>query len=169
MYYIVFLIIALGVAILVWLLKQVYVLKEIVSKLQQNIIDLDYSLQTGWVNNSEKTKRLVQHLNQQELLPIYCVSFKNVNRKLYVTSPKMNLLTLAKEDNIGISTGCYGEGTCGQCAFVPLEGAENLSPREEKETLALQMFNYPKNARLSCQCKVNGNMTVELLQPLSNY
>lgn len=170
MHYYIALVIVGGIFVvcLLWLLKQVHALKETVSTLQQNVINLDYNVQQGWVNTSEKTNRLVKHFNQLEPIITHCVTFKNVNRKLYVTSPKINLLTLAREENIAISTGCYGEGTCGQCAFVPLEGEQHLSPCGEKEERSIQMFNYPKTARLSCQCKVSGNVTVELLQPLGS-
>ena len=166
MAYVILLILGVSIPFLIWLLKQVYVLKEDVSTLQQNAIDLEYTLQRGWENNSEKIKRLVKRLDPRDPLPFHCVTYKSINRKLYVTSPQMNLLTLAWEDNIAVSSGCYGEGTCGQCAFVPLEGTENISPCGEKEKRALQMFNYPPNARLSCQSRVHGDVALELLQPL---
>lgn len=156
---------AIGVFLL---FKQVRTLRETVSRLQRNAIDVDYNLKTGWESNSEKLKRLARRLSENAPFPIHTVTYSNVNRKLYVTSPMMNLLTLAREDNIPVSSGCYGEGTCGQCSFVPLAGAEHLSPRTEKEVQTIQMFNYPESARLSCQCRVSGDVTVELLNPLES-
>ena len=39
---------------------------------------------------------------------------------------------------------------------VPVEGLENLSPKNRRELLNLN--GQPKNRRLSCQCKVMGDV-----------
>lgn len=163
-----FAIIALSLICVIRVLGELHTLKEAVSRLQRNAIDIDYSLKRGWENNGEKLKRLARRLNKDEALPIYCVKYRNIDRKLYVTSPVVNLLALAREDNISVSSGCYGEGTCGQCAFIPVEGTEHLSPRTAKEDPTIQMFNYPAEARLSCQCQVTGDVTLDLLNPLES-
>src|SRR5262249_56821904 len=60
---------------------------------------------------------------------------------------------------------CFGHGTCGTCAVVVKKGKENLSPpgRFEKMRLKLLMSNIGREGvvRLSCQCKVMGDCSIE--------
>ena len=53
---------------------------------------------------------------------------------------------------------CHGLGLCGTCVVEILEGMENLSPRTKKENFHLK--GLPPTFRLSCQCKVRGDVSV---------
>jgi ferredoxin len=51
---------------------------------------------------------------------------------------------------------CRGNGLCGTCAMEIVEGADNLSPTTRRERLKLK--GRPANYRLSCQCRVMGDV-----------
>lgn len=60
---------------------------------------------------------------------------------------------------------CFGHGTCGTCHVMVKKGMENLSNKGiiEKVTLfrMLSAIGNEDEIRLSCQCTVNGDVTVE--------
>jgi ferredoxin len=60
---------------------------------------------------------------------------------------------------------CMGHGTCGECRILVKDGMENLSKKGIFERLTLfRMFSaigHEKEMRLSCQCAVNGDITIE--------
>ena len=55
-------------------------------------------------------------------------------------------------------TNCHGLGLCGTCVVEILEGMEHLSPRTKAERNKLK--GLPESLRLSCQCKVLGDVSV---------
>ena len=67
---------------------------------------------------------------------------------------------------------CWGHGACGTCRVLVKKGAENLSPkgRLERFTLfrMLATVGHEDEMRLSCQCKVLGDCTVETT-PAANW
>jgi 2Fe-2S ferredoxin len=60
---------------------------------------------------------------------------------------------------------CFAHGSCGTCRVVIKKGAENLSPKGvmEKFTLwrMLSVIGHEQESRLSCQCRVQGDVSVE--------
>ena len=66
---------------------------------------------------------------------------------------------------------CFGHGTCGTCRLLVKKGTENLSPkgRMERFTLfrMLSAIGHEQEMRLSCQCQVNGDVTVEVRPPMN--
>lgn len=66
---------------------------------------------------------------------------------------------------------CFGHGQCGTCKVLVKKGKENLSPKTvfEKVTFGLRLLNvgFEDEMRLSCQCKVIGDVTIET-QPEMN-
>lgn len=162
-----FLLAGLSFLLIIWVVLQLSKIRQQISSLQQQTIDHGYTVEQGWKNTSSKFRRLTRMLSGNgNAVPNYTVTYENIGKKLYVHTSDINLLTLAKEDNISISSGCYGEGTCGQCAFIPTKGKENLNPKSEKEKETLAIYGHPKEARLSCQCKVKGDIAAKLLNPL---
>ncbi|MBI5428507.1 MAG: (2Fe-2S)-binding protein, partial [Nitrospinae bacterium] len=154
-------------ALVFWLLKNLNSLKESVSKVQQALIDQDYRMQGGWENNSEKIERLAALLTPSgSRLPAHRVELENIQKTLVARASDVDLLTLAREDNILISTGCYGEGTCGQCAFTVVSGAENLTAPTEQEKTSLNNLGLNDGRRLACQCKIKGDLTARLVNPV---
>lgn len=153
--------------LVVYSIRQIIILKENVSIFKQDIININYKIQKGWDNGCQKDRRIIQMLREEKRsVSAFKVFFPDYNRTIFVHNPEVNLLTLAAEDNIPMSNGCYGDGTCGQCTFIPIEGAENLSKKGEKEKNTLSLLGYPEEARLACLCKVKGDVAVKLLNPL---
>lgn len=70
-----------------------------------------------------------------------------------------DLRTVAEEQDLDIPFGC-GSGTCGTCLIHIGSGAENLSEITETEEFTLEAFGVELdgNTRLSCQCKVKGDV-----------
>ena len=71
---------------------------------------------------------------------------------------------------------CRGNGLCGTCRVLVKKGMENLSPKGVMEKLHLAAhpesmlvsIGNEAEIRLSCQCTVNGDCTVEL-HPSMNW
>jgi ferredoxin len=61
---------------------------------------------------------------------------------------------------------CFGHGSCGTCKVIVKKGMENLSPKTTLEKLTLwrmlSNIGHENEARLSCQCQVTGDCTIEL-------
>lgn len=70
-----------------------------------------------------------------------------------------DLREVAEEQGLDIPFGC-GSGTCGTCLIHIGSGAENLSEITETEEFTLEAFGVELdgNTRLSCQCKVKGDV-----------
>lgn len=157
----------ISLALIFWLLKTLRSLQESISKVQQALIDQDYRLQGGWENNAKKIDRLAALLTPSgPRLPAHHVEFENIQKTLVAHTSDIDLLTLAREDNILISTGCYGEGTCGQCAFTVVSGAENLTAQTEQEIASLNNLGLNDGRRLACQCKIKGDIAARLVNPV---
>jgi ferredoxin len=61
---------------------------------------------------------------------------------------------------------CFGHGTCGTCRLLVKKGMENLSPKGKMEKFTLfrmmSAIGHEDEMRLSCQCQVNGDISVEV-------
>jgi ferredoxin len=68
---------------------------------------------------------------------------------------------------------CFGHGTCGTCRVLVKKGMENLGPkgRMERFTLARMLcsIGHEDEMRLSCQCKVMGDCTIETRPDMNLY
>ncbi len=78
-------------------------------------------------------------------------------------------LTLEIEDSISLRDAahtleidvqdrCGGQGACCNCIIVVLEGMEHINPKTHLET---PVFYLEENERLSCQCKILGDVVVQ--------
>jgi 2Fe-2S ferredoxin len=60
---------------------------------------------------------------------------------------------------------CFGHGTCGTCRVLVKKGMENLSPKGKLERFTIgrmiASIGREDEMRLSCQCTVNGDCTIE--------
>ena len=91
--------------------------------------------------------------------------------------PGANLRQVAIQNGIQLYHGmskyfnCRGKSLCGECRVHVIKGMENLSPKTfmEKFTLfrMLSSVGFEDEMRLSCQCKVLGDVTIET-QPEMN-
>lgn len=88
------------------------------------------------------------------------VTFKNTGATAEVPAGTP-LKEVTRNNNWTISFGCE-EGSCGTCLVKVVEGNGNLGPMEEKEKETLSAMGLDLNVyRLTCQCKVNGDVIIE--------
>lgn len=103
-----------------------------------------------------------------------------VNEKKEIEVPKgANLRREAIKAGIGLYPGvhkllnCHGLAQCGSCRVLITEGMENAGEMGllEKARLSTSMayIGNEDSMRLSCQTKVNGDMTVVTKPPLNLY
>jgi ferredoxin len=60
----------------------------------------------------------------------------------------------------GLTFGCRS-GMCGICLIEVLDGVENLSRPEEKESQFLEWLGHEGDSkRLACQCQLRGDVTI---------
>lgn len=71
------------------------------------------------------------------------------------------LIDMAEDYDTSILFGCR-DGACGACMIRVKEGAENLSPMEDDERDFLETMAAEDDERLACQCKVRGDVTIEV-------
>src|SRR5262245_5341588 len=67
---------------------------------------------------------------------------------------------------------CHGLGQCGTCRILVKNGMENLSAKGKMERFTLwrmlSTIGHEDEMRLSCQCTVNGDVTIET-KPTINW
>ena len=79
-------------------------------------------------------------------------------------NPGDNLLALARMANVAIDAPCSGNGSCGKCRVKLLEGQlETIPSRHISEE------EFAQGWRLSCNCKVVGDVTVFVPDIASAY
>ena len=90
---------------------------------------------------------------------MFKVTFKNTGSSAEVEAGA-ELKDVTKSNSWSIAYGCE-DGMCGTCIVKVTEGAMNLSQMEDKERGTLEAMGMDKDYRLCCQCKVNGDCTLE--------
>jgi adenylate cyclase len=70
-----------------------------------------------------------------------------------------SMLEACQSTDTPIPFGCT-VGSCGTCAIVLEAGAENTSEQDEEERETLEMVTDAEGARLACQIRVQGDLTV---------
>ena len=89
--------------------------------------------------------------------------------KLFIKTDKKTLEVQENEaiidacENVDTSIlfGCR-DGACGACMIRVLESPQNLSPMGEHEKDFLETMAARENERLACQCRVLGDVTIEV-------
>ena len=71
------------------------------------------------------------------------------------------MIDMCEDHETSILFGCR-DGACGACMIKVLEGQENLSPMQEDEKDFLETMAAEPDERLACQCKVKGDVIVEV-------
>lgn len=73
-----------------------------------------------------------------------------------------NLMTALQEAGVPVASSCGGEAVCGKCVLKVIQGNENLSKPTDDELFLLEKENLlGKDLRVSCQCQVHGDLTVD--------
>jgi ferredoxin len=71
------------------------------------------------------------------------------------------MIDMCEEHDTSILFGCR-DGACGACMIKVIEGADNLSPMKDDEKDFLETMAAEPDERLACQCKVLGDVKVEV-------
>jgi len=64
----------------------------------------------------------------------------------------------------GIDTSCVGKGTCGLCRVKITSGAEHLNPYTDEERKHLGNVYHLTKVRLSCRCRITGDVAIEVVR-----
>ncbi|HYF91920.1 MAG TPA: 2Fe-2S iron-sulfur cluster-binding protein [Symbiobacteriaceae bacterium] len=75
------------------------------------------------------------------------------------------ILDVAMQNNIFLRHVCGGKAMCTTCRCKVLQGADGLSPKARSEEKRLREMYAPKEARLSCQAEIRGDVVVEIPVP----
>lgn len=81
----------------------------------------------------------------------------NNDKQLFV-SANQTLLHAMNNDVQRVPSGCGGQGTCGQC-LLKIKGHQQ--PLNQQEKMTLTSDEITSGFRLSCQTKVNSDLTIE--------
>lgn len=73
------------------------------------------------------------------------------------------IIDICETEETSILFGCR-DGACGACMIRVLENPQNLSKMEEHERDFLETMAAREDERLACQCKVLGDVTVEVAE-----
>lgn len=91
------------------------------------------------------------------------VTFQPLNLS-YEANPGESLLDVAINHDVPLQHACGGFCACTTCHVQVKEGAQNLSPMEDEENERLEsVSDMTLHSRLSCQAKVLGDVTVEIV------
>ena len=71
------------------------------------------------------------------------------------------MIDMCETHDTSILFGCR-DGACGACMIKVTKGAENLSPIQDDEKDFLETMAAEPNERLACQCRVKGDVTIEV-------
>ncbi|EQA43839.1 adenylate/guanylate cyclase catalytic domain protein [Leptospira broomii serovar Hurstbridge str. 5399] len=74
-----------------------------------------------------------------------------------------SLLQISLAEGIPHIHACGGNARCSTCRVLVLEGVDNLSPRNDKESALAERKGFPENVRLACQSRVLGDLKVRRL------
>lgn len=74
-----------------------------------------------------------------------------------------SLFAIARAAGVAVNTACVGQGTCGLCRMRVVEGEAALSPYSDVEERHLGNVYHLTRVRLSCQARVSGDVSVEMV------
>jgi len=89
--------------------------------------------------------------------PLYLVSFEPVGKSV-AASPGTNLLDAAQRAGICLPSTCGGQGDCGECSVLILEGNLSNLTAAEKECFSPQALQGGQ--RLACCARIQGSVRV---------
>lgn len=71
------------------------------------------------------------------------------------------MIDMCEDHDTSILFGCR-DGACGACMIRVKKGAENLNKMEDDERDFLETMAAEDDERLACQCKVKGDVVIEV-------
>lgn len=89
----------------------------------------------------------------------FSLSFSNLDVTLRVPRGT-SILDAAVEAGVDLNHYCGGMCSCGSCRIVLLSG--DVSPMDDMEDATLSVVREGEQDRLACQCKVLGDVVIEV-------
>jgi adenylate cyclase len=77
--------------------------------------------------------------------------------------PGLTILAVSRKHGIPHASACGGHARCSTCRVMVLEGAQNLSPREEPEARLAALKGLEDDIRIACQARILGPLTLRRL------
>ena len=72
-----------------------------------------------------------------------------------------NLMRALLDAGVPVASSCGGDGVCAKCRVQAIAGRANLtSPTPRERSLAVKE-GLLENERLSCQCRIRGDLTLD--------
>ena len=71
------------------------------------------------------------------------------------------IIDVCENEETSILFGCR-DGACGACMIKVLQNPQHLSPMEDHERDFLETMAAREDERLACQCKVLGDVEIEV-------
>lgn len=90
--------------------------------------------------------------------PSFSVEFLDAGEIVSGFKKERNLLDLAISHNWPVEHSCGGNGTCGTCCVIIVEGLERLPPRNEVEEEIAADRGFLPEERLACQLDLASKM-----------
>lgn len=75
--------------------------------------------------------------------------------------PGANLMKSLRENGRPVASSCGGQGICTKCLLSVIKGNEFLSKPNQNEIDLKDIQQFPKGMRMSCQVRVEGDVTVD--------
>ncbi len=83
------------------------------------------------------------------------------DKKTITVENNAAIIDVCENEDTSILFGCR-DGACGACMIRVLENPQNLSPMEDHEKDFLETMVAQENERLACQCRVLGDVVIEV-------
>jgi 2Fe-2S ferredoxin len=91
---------------------------------------------------------------------------QNLNQQNITCDDTQTVLKNIQTAMIDWMQACGGKGRCTTCAMKVIEGIENLTPPTVFEQQQQTLGRLRPQERLACQCKMLGNITIEVPERL---
>jgi len=91
------------------------------------------------------------------------IVIQNLNYKeIFVHNEEKTLLDTIHANNIDWMHACGKKGRCTTCKAIILKGEDNFTPFSAAEKKYLMSGKLTTGERLSCQCRVVGNVAIKI-------
>ena len=88
------------------------------------------------------------------------ISFKK-NRAPIQVPTGANLMEALLKERLPVASSCFGKGVCSKCRVEICAGEKNLSAESEHEKSLKVRNKIAEDHRVSCQCLVLGDITID--------
>lgn len=83
------------------------------------------------------------------------------NRPAIEVQEGANLMKSLLEAHLPVASSCHGDGICGRCRVIIVDGKDHLSPVNPTEEILRDRLKIPADVRISCQTQVFGDIVVD--------